>query len=165
MKKLLLNVLATGALFAMPNSGLSLKVSSLSVKGIGAKNNNTAFAIEKRMVRPSGATFALGFQYANLKSDTAGMDDYSFGEMYFGIGITKFLPNNFEIYVMPKLYAGRISNNLISKGTWSYTGAIGAAYNIDKISVGIEAELGKTKIVSKTTHTRNSIGVYATLHF
>jgi hypothetical protein len=150
----------------MPNnSGLSVKISSLSVKGIGTKGNNAAFAIEKRMVRPSGATFVLGFQYAKLKSDTTGMDDYSFGEMYVGIGITEFLPNDCEVYVMPKLYAGRISNNVISKGTWNLTGAIGAAYNMDKVSVGVEAELGKVKIVGEDSHSRNSIGAYVTLHF
>jgi len=166
MKKLLFSVLAAGALFAMPNnSGLSLKVSSLSVKGIGAKNNNAAFAIENRVVRESGATYGLGFQYAKLKSDTAGMDDYKLGEMYIEIGITKFLPNNLEVYVMPKLYAGRITNNTISKGEWSFTGALGVAYNTDKVTFGLEGEIGTMKIVGESSHSRNSIGAYATLHF
>jgi len=143
-----------------------VKVSALNIGSMGLKSNNIAIAIEGKKVRSSGFTSVIGAQYAKLKSDTPNVDDYNLGELYIGLGFTKFFPAyNVSAYIMPKIYGGRISNNVTSNGEWSFTGAVGVSYNTQNVIVGIEAEAGTMKISGEDSHSRNSIGVFGGIFF
>ena len=47
---------------------------------------------------------------------------------------------------------------------WCYIKS-NSRYNTDKVTFGLEGEIGTMKIIGESSHSRNSIGAYATLHF
>jgi len=164
MKKFFIIAFISAYLFAFHTP--VVKISVLNIGSMGLKSNNIAIAIEGKKIRNSGFTSVIGAQYAKLKPNTPSVNDYSLGELFIGLGFTKFLPTyNLSAYIMPKIYGGRISNSNTSDGEWSFTGAVGVSYITQNVIVGIEAEAGTMKISGGETHSRNSIGMFGGIRF